>query len=80
MNESLRQNIAQNYGSECWEPITGKLWNGNVGFQFFKFERDVEHEGKNYCCIIINKCVYDAELSIEDVDYDEDVFAEAWEL
>lgn len=79
MDEQLRQDIMQNYGSECWEPITGRLYPAaDESFQLFKFERDVEHDGKTYRCIIIEKCVYDGHS--DDVDYTEYVFNEAWEL
>ena len=79
MFEHLRNDIAENYGSECWEPITGKLYPAeDESFQLFKFDRDVEHDGKTYRCVIVQKVVYDGHS--DDVDYAEDVCYEAWEL
>lgn len=79
MDEQLMQDIMQNYGAERWEPITGRLYHtADESFQLFKFEWDVEHDGKTWRCIIIHKDVYDGLTT--DFVYGEVVFAEAWEL
>lgn len=77
MDERLRQNIAECYGT--FEPITGVLWQDGTPWQLWKFEQDVEFEGKMWRCVIIEKDYIDpADASA--IDHTEDVLAEAWEL
>ena len=79
MDEQIRTDIAENYGAECWQSITGKLYPAtDESFRLFKFDRDVEHNGKTYRCVIVQKVVYDGHT--EDIDYAEDLFAEAWQI
>ena len=78
MYRTLRQTIGETYGSESWEPLTGKLYPAEDGMQLFMFEQDVEFDHKMYRCIIIEKRVFDGHS--DDVDYAEDVYFESWEL
>lgn len=78
MNEELRRDIAQAYGAGSWKRLTGKIWNGNKGYDLWLFEQDVEHDGQNWRCLIIERCWYDSDISTEDIDYSEDILAEAF--
>lgn len=80
MDEELLLHIGAIYGSECWDEITGKRWNGNNGFQLFAFDHDVSFRNKNYRCVIIRKDIYDAKISYHDLIYSEDIFSDAWEI
>lgn len=77
MNDRLRSKIAETCGSEYWEPIGCKHWNGDTGFDLWIFEHDIDFEGDRHRVVIIQKCVYDAEFP-HDVDYSEDIFFESW--
>ncbi len=78
MSEELLQHISECYGTECWERLTGIIWNGNTGYDLWLFQRDVEYDGKNYRCTVIRREWYDHEVSDVDVDYSECIFAEAF--
>ena len=79
MDKQLRQDIGENYGSEFWKPITAKQYPyADASYQLFVFDHDVEHDKKTYRCVIVQRVEYDGHT--EDVDYAEDVFADAWQL
>lgn len=79
MDERLRQNIAETCGAEFWEPITGKLWQNEQPWDLWAFNQDVEFDGETWRCVIVQKIWYDDERP-EEVEYAEDVLAEAWKL
>ncbi len=77
MDERLRRDIAENYSG--WERITGTFWQDGTPWELWKFEHDVEHDGKWWRCVIIEKATLDKD-DWSALDYAEDIFAEAWEL
>lgn len=79
MDERLRNHIGEIYDGGAWEAVTGVLWKYNIPFQLWKFEQDVEFEGKLWRCLIIQDCTYDTD-DLTAVDCARDVFAEAWGL
>lgn len=80
IDEGLRRNIDECYDGSAWEAVTGILGlKGRTPFRIWKFEKDVEYEHKMYRCLIIEKCVYDAD-DISAVDYAETIYEDAWEI
>lgn len=79
MNEDILQDIMQNYDNSAWKAITGPRYPySDEGFQLFLFDNDVEHGGKTYRCVIVQKVVYDGNTM--SVDRAENIFCEIWEL
>ena len=79
MNEKLRTYINEHYDGSAWEPVTGVYWEGGQPWQLWKFELDVEFEGKRWRCVIVRR----DEIAPDDasaVEYSEDVFGHAWEI
>lgn len=78
MDSELRAHIAET----CiggWSPVTGMYWEESSPWQLFSFEQDVEFEGRDFRCVIIQKVAYDPDdLTAVDVAFD--VFSEAWEI
>ena len=79
MSNELRDHIAEVYDGGCWDNVTQIMWRNGQPFQLRKFVRDVEFDGANWRCIIVERVVYD-DRDITAVDYAEDIFAEAWKL
>lgn len=78
MDSALRQHIAEVFGGDgSWEAVTAIMWKDDVPFQIWKFEQDVEYQGKWYRCLIISKDVFDPD-DLEAVDYTEDIYSDAW--
>lgn len=79
MNEDLRMYIAEHYDGGAWDAITPIYWENGEPWQLWKFENDVDFDGRRWRCVIIRH----DEIASEDisaVECSEDVFARAWEL
>lgn len=48
MADDLRRVIAERYPADCWNPITGPIWEDGAQWQLWLFSRDVEHSGQVY--------------------------------
>ena len=79
MTEELRQQIAETIDGGAWETITARLWQDGQPWELWKLEQDVEHEGRRWRCVIVQRVTFDPE-DPDAVDTAEDVFAEAWPL
>lgn len=78
MTNELRQHIGE--AGYPLEPVTGIYFQpGEMPWQLWKLERDVEFDGITYRCVIIEKDYYDPD-DLEAVDHTEDIMAEAWAL
>lgn len=78
MSNELYQHIAEIYGT-CDDPITGIILEEDTPWQLWKFERDVEFQGKIWRCVIIEKVVYDPDDPTA-ADFTDVVFSNAFIL
>ena len=81
MDMGLYLHIGEVYGVESWQKILDKHWiEDGIGFELWMFDNDVEYDGHLWRSVIIQRCVYDAQLGADDVDHVEMVMALAWKL
>lgn len=80
MPDDLRRHIGEIYDGSAWEQIGARYFpTDGDPFEVYSFERDVEFEGALWRCVIITKWVLDAD-DPEEIDYTEDVIADAWKI
>lgn len=61
LTEELKNEIASHYDGSFYKSLTSLHNDGNYAWELFKFEENVEYEGKEYYCTLIEKYNYDPE-------------------
>lgn len=79
MADDLRRVIAERYPADCWDPITGPIWEDGAQWQLWLFSRDVEHSGQVYRCHIIQRVEFDTD-DPDTITEAEDIFSNAFPI